>query len=282
MTNNTQVSTALTNEQRALLGQLTPQEQGFTRISLPRLGMYSQDKFEGKGKSAVLIKEAGIFYTEVEQSSTDEEGKVTKEWVKNEIGTTMEGIVLYHRKQLSYYDEASQKYTSSPVYDTADDIVPLFLDKKEIHRGTPAELKAKYAYTDPKDGKVKSNLEEMRVLYILKDEQVYQMSLRGSSMWAFSTYAKSCLVSSVLTRFNSEAKENGSIAWNQMTFDAVREITTEEANTVIDNLQKITNAIAEEKAYFASLAQNKASLTNAVAEEQANLPQGKGIDPNDF
>lgn len=282
MTNNTQVSTALTNEQRALLGQLTPQEQGFTRISLPRLGMYSQDKFEGKGKSAVLIKEAGIFYTEVEQSSTDEEGKVTKEWVKNEIGTTMEGIVLYHRKQLSYYDEASQKYTSSPVYDTADDIVPLFLDKKEIHRGTPAELKAKYAYTDPKDGKVKSNLEEMRVLYILKDEQVYQMSLRGSSMWAFSTYAKSCLVSSVLTRFNSEAKEKGSIAWNQMTFDAVREITPEEANTVIDNVQKITTAIADEKAYFASLATQKTAMTNAVAEDTTPLIEGKGVDPNDF
>lgn len=272
MTNNTTVTTTLTDEQRALLGQLTPQEQGYTRISLPRLGMYSQDKFEGKGKSAVLVKEAGMFYTEV--PPTEKDG----EWTKQELGTQMEGIVLYHRKQLSYYDEATQKYTSSPVYDSADDIVPLFMDKKEIHRGTPAELRAKYAYTDPKDGKAKSNLEEMRVLYILKDGQVYQMSLRGSSMWSFSTYAKSCLVSSVLTRFNSESKENGSIAWNQMSFDAVREITPEEATLVIDNLQKITTAIAEEKAYFASLAQGKQAMTNAVAEEQASLPQGKGAD----
>ena len=62
MTNNTKVTTTLTDEQRALLGQMTPQEQGFTRIQLPRLGMYSQDKFEGKGKSAVLVKEAGMFY----------------------------------------------------------------------------------------------------------------------------------------------------------------------------------------------------------------------------
>lgn len=274
----TEIQTTLTAEQRALLGQLTPQEQGFTRIQLPRLGMYSQDKFEGKGKSAVLVKEAGMFYTELEQSSTDEEGKVTKEWVKTEIGTSMEGIVLYHRKQLSYYDNATEKYTSSPIYDSPEDVVPLFMDGKEVHRGTTAELKAKYAYTDPDDGKVKSKLEDMRVLYILKDGQAYQMTIRGSSMWAFSKYAKSVLVSAVLTRFNSEAKENGSIAWNQMTFDAVREITPEEANIVIDNLTKITTAIADEKAYFASLAQGKQAMTNAVAEEQASLPQGKGAD----
>lgn len=272
MSNNTQVSVTLTDEQRAILGQLTPQEQGYTRISLPRLGMYSQDKFEGKGKSAVLVKEAGMFYTEV--PPTEKDG----EWTKQELGTQMEGIVLYHRKQLSYYDNATEKYTSSPIYDTPEDVIPLFLDGKEVQRGTPAELKAKYAYTDPDDGKVKSKLEDMRVLYILKDGQVFQMSLRGSSMWSFSKYAKSCLVSSVLTGFNSESKENGSIAWNQMTFDALREITPEEASVVIDNLQKITTSIAEEKAYFASLAQNKASLTNAIAEEHAALPQGKGAD----
>lgn len=272
MSNNTQVSVTLTDDQRALLDQLTPQEQGYTRISLPRLGMYSQDKFEGKGKSAVLVKEAGMFYTEV--PPTEKDG----EWTKQELGTQMEGIVLYHRKQLSYYDNATEKYTSSPIYDMPEDVIPLFLDGKEVQRGTPAELKAKYAYTDPDDGKVKSKLEDMRVLYILKDGQVYQMSLRGSSMWSFSKYAKSCLVSSVLTRFCSESKENGSIAWNQMTFDALREITPEEASVVIDNLQKITTSIAEEKAYFASLAQNKASLTNAIAEEHAALPQGKGAD----
>lgn len=271
-----EIQTTLTAEQKALLGQLTPQEQGFTRISLPRLGMYSQDKFEGKGKSAVLVKEAGMFYTEV--PPTEKDG----EWAKQEIGTLMDGIVLYHRKQLSYYDNATEKYTSSPIYDTPEDVVPLFMDGKEVHRGTTAELKSKYAYTDPDDGKVKSKLEDMRVLYILKDGQVYQMTLRGSSMWAFSKYAKSCLVSSVLTRFCSEAKENGSIAWNQMTFDAVREITPEEASVVIDNITKITNAIAEEKAYFASLAQSKASLTNAVVENSAPAIEGKGVDPNDF
>lgn len=267
-----EIQTTLTDEQRALLGQLTPQEQGFTRISLPRIGMYSQDKFEGKGKSAVLVKEAGMFYLELPPETKD------GEWKKMEIGTSMEGVVLYHRKQLSYYDNATEKYTSSPIYDTPEDIIPLFMDGKEVHRGTTAELKAKYAYTDPDDGKVKSKLEDMRILYILKDGQVYQMSLRGSSMWAFSKYAKSCLVSSVLTRFNSESKENGSIAWNQMSFDAVREITPEEATLVIDNLQKITTAIAEEKAYFASLATQKSAMATAVAEEHASLPQGKGTD----
>lgn len=276
----TELQTTLTDEQRALLEQMTPQEQGFTRIMLPRLGMYSQDKFEGKGKSATLVKEAGMFYTEVKTDEKGGEGK--KIWKKDEIGTSIEGVILYHRKQLSHYDEASEKYTSSPIYDSAEDIVPLFCDKKEIHRGTPAELKAKYAYTDPKDGKVKSSLEELRVLYVLKDNQVYQMSLRGSSMWSFSTYAKSCLVSAVLTRFSSEAKENGAIAWNQMTFDAVREITPEEASVVVDNVQKIATSIASEKAYFASLEANRSSMTNAVEELNTPLVEGKGMSQEEF
>lgn len=272
----TEITVPLTEDQKALLGMLTPQEQGFTRISLPRLGMYSQDKFEGKGKSATLVKEAGVFYTEVPPTGD------VKEWTRDEIGSSIEGVVLYHRKQLSYYDEATQKYTSSPVFDSAGDVVPLFQDKKEIQRGTIAELKAKYAYTDPKDGKVKSNLEELRVLYILKDDQVYQMSLRGSSMWAFSKYAKSCLVSTVMTRFASEAKENGSISWNQMTFDAVRDITGDEANVVIDNVQKIVTSIADEKAYFASIAGQKNAMQTAVDELNTPLVEGKGMENPDF
>jgi len=272
----TEITVPLTEEQKALLGMLTPQEQGFTRISLPRLGMYSQDKFEGKGKSAVLVKEAGMFYTEIPPTGD------VKEWTKDEIGSSIEGVVLYHRKQLSYYDEATQKYTSSPVFDSAEDVVPLFQEKKEIQRGTMAELKAKYAYTDPKDGKVKSNLEELRVLYVLKDGQVYQMSLRGSSMWAFSKYAKSCLVSTVMTRFTSEAKENGSISWNQMTFDAVRDITGDEANVVIDNVQKIVTSIADEKAYFASIAGQKNAMQTAVDELNTPLVEGKGMEAEQF
>jgi hypothetical protein len=277
---STELQTTLTAEQKALLGMLTPQEQGFTRLLLPRLGMYSQDKFEGKGKSAKLVKEAGMFYTEVETDEKDGEGK--KIWEKTEIGTVMEGVILYHRKQLSYYDEATEKYASSPIYDNADDVVPLFMDKKEIHRGTAAELKAKYAYTDPKDGKVKSRLEEMRVIYILKDGQMYLMSLRGSSMWSFSTYAKSCLVSTVLTRFSSVAKENGAIAWNQMSFDATRELTAEEADTVIDCVQKIATSIAEEKEYFQSISSQSTAMKAAAVESETPLVEGKGMSAEEF
>ena len=277
---STEIQTTLTQEQRELLGMMTPHEQGFTRNLFPRLGMYSQDKFEGKGKSAVLVKEAGVFYTETETDEKDAEGK--KVWAKNEIGNTIEGIILYNRKQLSYYDEATQKYTSSPIYDSADEVIPLFLDKKEVAKGTPAELKAMYAYVDPKDNKTKSRLEDTRILYVLRGGVIYQMNLRGSSMWVFSTYAKSVLVSACVTRFSSESKENGAIAWNQMTFDAVREITEEEANEVIKNVKQIVTGIQTEKEYYASLKTTSEALKVAVEEQNAQLPQGKGMDTNDF
>jgi len=67
-----------------------------------------------------------------------------------------------------------------------------------------------------------------------------------------------------------------------MSFDAVRELTPEEADTVIDNVQKIATSIASEKAYFASLEANRSSMTNAVEELNTPLVEGKGVDPAEF
>ena len=48
----------LTDEQAAALLDAYPVEQSFVRINLPRLGLVSQDKHEGRGKNAVLVAEA--------------------------------------------------------------------------------------------------------------------------------------------------------------------------------------------------------------------------------
>jgi len=55
------------------------------------------------------------------------------------------------------YDEKTEEYTSSPIYDNDDEVIPLWKDRKEVAKGTPKELKEKFHYTD-KDGKVFANL----------------------------------------------------------------------------------------------------------------------------
>jgi hypothetical protein len=128
----------------------------------------------------------------------------------------------------------------------------LFRNKQEIARGTPAELKALPEFEIVKDGKTKSSLEENRILYVLFNGEIYQMNLRGSSMFSFMTYARKSNPPASVTRLSSESKEKGEVAWNQMMFETVRPITAKEAETVIEELQNIKEGVAEERSFFAS------------------------------
>lgn len=264
-TKGKEVMIPISEETLAMLRQEYPTEVGFNRTLLPRFGLISQDVIEGKGKNIKVVAEAGTFYVE-KQGDEEEEievdgKKVTrKKWNREELGTEAEGIVVYQRKQLKYYDESTEKYTSSPVYDTEDEVIPLFLDKKEIARGTPTELKAKYPGTNAA-GKAVSLLEENRILYVLlgEESEIFQLNLRGSSMYSFLTYARKTLVPSVLTKFNSEAKEKGSIEWNMMTFEQVRPLTQVEAEQVLEKVGEIKNGITSEKAFYAAQDNTKAS-----------------------
>ncbi len=278
---STAVMVPASEEALAQLRQEYPVEIGFNRALLPRFGLVSQDQTEGKGKNMKVVTEAGTFFIEVqseeEEEYQDAEGKTQKRksWERTELGTETEGIILFQRKQLKYYDESTEKYTSSPVYDTDDEVIPLFLDKKEIERGTPAQLKALYPGTHKVTGKAISLLEDNRILYVLIDETVYQLNLRGSSMYSFLTWSRKVLPPSLLTKFSSEAKEKGSIVWNQMTFEAVRGLSQDEINVVLEKVGEIKQGIAAEKQYYANqaAASDKAdgeSDEDAAARKEAN------------
>lgn len=245
----TGVSTVVSESAMAELKDSYPQEQGFNRVQLPRLGMYSQDQTEGKGKLMKVIAEAGTFYTELESDEENDKGK--KVWEKEEIGDEIEAIILFERRQLKFFD--GEKYTNSTVYDTDDEIIPLFRDRVEVDRGTPAELKAKEEYQGVSaKGKDISKLEDHKILYVLYKDTVYQMNLRGMSMYAFKTYRRKVVPNTVITRMNSEAKDNGAIEWNQMIFEVVRPINSKEADIVIKHLRDIKKGIEDEKAFYAS------------------------------
>lgn len=241
------IAAAPSAEVLAQLEESYPVETVGARIQLPRLSMVSQDQTEGKGKAMKVTVEAGTFFHERQSEEEDENGK--RIWKKDELGVSVEGIILFKRKQLRMYDEDTELYTSSPVYDTDDEVVPLWCDKKEVAKGTPAELKALYAYED-KEGKTKSKLEDNRILYVLMGDEVFQLNLRGSSMWAFMTYARKVTPPTVLTKFGSEFKEKGTIAWNQMTFENVRPLNAKEADNVLEQIQKIKKAISVEKSNY--------------------------------
>lgn len=261
-TKSTALAVAPDASQLATLDNLFPQEPGFVDKLFPRITYVSQDQLEGKGKDKKVVVEAGTFFKEYETDEIGEDGK--KVWEKEELGQSIDFTIIFQRKQLKYYDEGTEEFTSSPVYDTDDEIVPLFLNKKEIFRGTPAELKSKYEYTD-KEGKKKSRLEENRILYVIYEGEVHQLNLRGSSMYSFLTYARKTKVNAVVTTVTSEAKEKGTIEWNQMVFTPTRQITKSEADDVIAHTLEIVEGIKAKKAFFASQ-DNKPAIAGEVSE----------------
>jgi hypothetical protein len=223
---------------------------------LPRLTFKSQDVTEGKGKSKKVVVEAGTFFIERQTEEIDEAtGKPA--WSSEEQGDEVEGIILYQRKQLKFFDEATDSFVNSPIYDSPDEIIPLFQNGAEIARGTAAELRARKEFADTnKAGKPISKLEETRVLYVLMgegdDAEVFQLNIRGTSMYSFLTYARKTNVPAVLTKFTSEAQENGAIEWNKMMFEAVRQLSDKEVDVVLKHQGDLKDAIAQQKAYFAS------------------------------
>lgn len=256
----------LTPEQEAILGSSYPVEQTISMKVLPRLGMYSQDKTEGKGKAMKVVGEAGTFFIESPKEVENEKtGKKEKAFIKEEIGTAVEVIIFYERRQLSYYDSDSNSYISSPVFEVTDPdnepIIPLFQNKKEIDRGTPTELKAREDYQGKSaKGKDISKLEDIKILYVLYNGEIYQMNLRGTSMFAFRTYKKTVKINKVVTVITSEEKENGSINWNQMDFGMSRNISKNEADIIINHVKDMQAVIKAQADFYSKKNSNIKNL----------------------
>lgn len=267
---NTEVMSQPNKELLARLQQNTPQEEGYTRVSLPRLGFFSQDQTEGKGKATVVTNEAGTFYLETKDGD---------KYVKNEIGKEIELIVVYSRKKLCYFDSATEEYTSSSLYDNDNDEVTLFKGGKIVIKGYPEDLRGMGQYQKVgDDGKLKSKLEVNRVLYVLYNNELHELTIRGSSMYAFSTYAKSLLVTSVKTHITSTPEQKGSIEWNKMQFVSMGTLSDDELMQVLNMQDEIKDGIAQEKAYFAKLSQrdNKPlQVTESIEDvvNQLNAPK---------
>src|SRR5665213_2881151 len=204
----------------------------YAQTQLPRLGMVSQDKTEGKGKAMKVTVEAGTFFIEHSTDEKDEQGKTV--WNRKELGDEIEATIIYSRKQLRMFDEATETFSSTPIYDTEDEILPLWANKAEVDRGTPAELKARYMGVSKKTGKPVSDLKDNKILYVLYEGELYQLNIWGSSMYSFKDYQRKARpgVPSVLTHFTSSSEENGAVTWNKMQFSAERPLDQEELDEV--------------------------------------------------
>lgn len=253
---STEVAVAASQEDIAAVAGSFAVEPGFMQKYLPRLSMVSQDKTEGKGKAMKVVMEAGMFLTEHTLEEKDEEGNLMKS--VEELGNVIEGIIIYNRKSLKFFDESTDSFMSSAVYDSDDEIIPLWSNKAEIARGTPKELKALYPTTN-KDGETHnkkgdpySKLKDAKVLFVIYKDELYELVIQGTSMYSFNDYTRKArpAVPAVLTQFSSTSEENGAIAWNKMQFEVARPLTATEIAIVKEHQEAIITEINERKAFF--------------------------------
>lgn len=237
---------------------LLPKENTFVRRTFPRISFTSQDQKEGKGKNTVITEEAGTFFTERPTDETDDKNK--KIWNHEEIGKSMEGVIFFTRKKLSYYDQPNNTYYTSSYYDQDTDIVPLWCKGKKIAEGTKEELQKPYRRIedDPKDPtkkKTVNKLAENKVLYIWYKNEVFELTVAGTSMWEYSKYYKEWNTepNKNMTELSYEDCENGSIVWSKILFKRMRQLTQDEWDTTRNLAAEMLQGIAEEKAYFAGM-----------------------------
>ncbi len=252
---------------------LLPKENTFIRKTFPRISFTSQDKTEGKGKTMKVVEEAGTFFIEKPTDETDEKGK--KIWSHEEIGKSLEGVIFFTRKKLSYYDQAAGKFISSSMYDQDTDEIVLWQDGKQIAKGTKAQLQAPYMFTK-EDGKKSCKLAENKILYVWYEGEVFELTVKGTSMFEYSGYYKQWNgePNKNMTLISSVECENGATVWNKTTYSRVRQLTQAEWDTTRALAAEMIAGIQEEKAYFGSLNTDVPALSAAtdMSEWDPNLP----------
>jgi hypothetical protein len=268
----------LTEEQLAVLNDGFPiSEDESSRLSFPRLEMLSKDLTEetgtGKNKKIKVIEAAGTFFTEKDEGETDKDGK--KKWTRTYITEAeIEVIIFFFRKQLRKFDSSLNKFISTPIFDSKDQVLPLYLDKQVIKRGTMEELQALYPALTQK-GKPTSDLKEETILYVIYEGEKYQMRLSVSGGYNFKTYKRSVNPSSVVTILGSEEGEFGSNTYSKVTFRKDRAINGDEFPLVIEGQNEIKEQVESDEAYYL---QNADSRKADEDLDKLAAPSKKGKD----
>ena len=243
----------ITEEQLAILNDAFPVASDSTRPSYPRFGMLSKDITEVSGKGAnkkvTVLQAAGTFYTEKDEGEMDPEtGK--KVWTKTFIeGETVDVIIAFHRRQLRMYDSSLEKFYSTPVYDNASQVLPLYLDKQVVMKGTQAELQSKFPTLTLK-GKPSSKLKEETILYVIYEGEMYQMNLSQSSKWTFKDYAKQGNPSTCITTLGSVEDTFGDNTFSKVTFTKGRMIDSDEFETVSEGQSTLKETVENDSQLF--------------------------------
>jgi len=218
-------------------------EDNYVKNNLPQIRFKAKAVLDDEDK---VVTKAGTFITVVRSEEKNVEDKY--EYTEVPVGTDITVDVLYERYKMNYYNSADNAYVSSPVFDQKEEVVKLFSNGKQIASGTMTELQEQYMVE--KDGKKKSELELLKVLYVLYNGSVHELTLSLGNGFTFRKYKQETQVPLVHTKIGSKKTEYGGNKYNAMTFTAGEYLTEEEAVKNLELVQDIIKGIKEEKAFY--------------------------------
>jgi len=221
-------------------------EDSYVKVVLPQIRFKAKAVLDDAGEAVIL--KAGTFVLVKRSDEKDEHDKYTYE--ETPIGSSVTADVLYERYRLSYYDSANNAYVSSPVFDDTKEIVKLFSGGKEYASGTVAELQAMPEFTIEEDGKKKCKLQLQKVLYMVYNGELHEMTLSLSNGFAWRKYKQENMVPLVHTVFDSKKTEHGGNKYNELTYAVGGYLTEEEAQANLTLVNDIKTGIEAEKAFF--------------------------------
>lgn len=264
----------ITEEQLAILNDSFPVIEGSSeKLILPRFGMLSKDITEtsgtGKNKKIKVLQSAGTFFSEREHPELDEDGK--RVWVKTYFDKeTIDVVIVYHRRQLRMYDSSLEKFYSTPIFDKPDQVIPLYLDKQVVKKGTQAELQAMFPAVTLK-GKPSSKLKEEIILFLLVNGELHQCSLSQSSKYEYLTYAKSVNPSACITTLSSVEDEFGDNVFRKMTFKKSRIIDGNEFELIKESQDILISKVESDKKFFLPAQSTADQELEAIASASSKL-----------
>jgi hypothetical protein len=135
------------------------------------------------------------------------------------------------------------------VYDNKEQVLPLYLDKQVVMKGTQAELQSKFPTLTLK-GKPSSKLKEETILYVVYEGELYQMNLSQSSKWTFKDYAKQGNPSTCVTILGSIEDTFGDNTFSKVTFTKDRMITGDEFETVNESQTALKEVVENDNQLF--------------------------------
>jgi hypothetical protein len=257
------VDTSVLDELRALY----PQDPGdsYEKTYIPEIRFKAKTVLDDNEK---VVYKAGTFVI-VNRSEEEVDGKY--DYTEVSLGNKLNANVIYSRYKLSMYD--GEKYIQTPIFDDKDnEIIKLFGGGQQVASGTMRELQALYQFQDA-EGKTKTSLKLVKVLYVLVDGELRQLSLGGGNVYGYSNYLRelkkqNLTPSMVHTEFDSEKTEHGGNKYNQVTFKNTGLLTQEEALANLAATKELIEAIKAEKAFYGN------TPTLPASEATTVLPSG--------